>query len=744
MLDRPAPAAGPTPPTDRTPRQAAGERERLADSLSGFLSAIRQRRHVLLATIVLIPTCTWIVLRQMPPLYTAAGSLIYEPGGYKVRELESILREDPTTEAMMSSQAEILQSLHIAEKVAERGNLFDNPAFNPAKRPPGFPQRASLWLRWLLGMETDDPPPDTASFGPVWNRDRDRTLQAVRAALRAEPVHYSHVVEVSFTAPDPTTAAAAVNNAMDAYIKDQYAAKHRMVENATALLEKQAAELRKQVRRGEERIASYRADHNLSQGVHADTNTEEITQLTETLAKAHTDLAAATARLDKARGRLGAEALADVAPSVVALRAQVDQLSAAIQAQSSRLGSAHPEAQSLQREYADAKKALAAEVARVVAATEADQQAAQDRVTSLEAMLHDAEEAAQQSNRAEIPLKAIQQDLDAARAQLQAVLDRIQQTAQQTEIESSEAHEISQALPPDRPSSPHTLQTMAASAAASVFLGLLLIYVLQLADGTLRSGEEMRQLIGLPCMALIPEVTRRALGRLTVEDYVVQRPLTAFAEQIRSLRVAVSLDVDRPQIIAITAAGPAEGKTVATLSLGRSAQRGGEQVLAIECDVRQPSFRARLKSDSAAGLLDVLRGEADWREVVREDALTGMEFISAGKPGGEPLSLFQSQQMRQFLEEAREQYSLILLDAPPVEAIAEARMAATLADATLLCVRWRRTTTRTVLHALDLLRDAHATVIGALLTRIDSRAHLRSGYADAAVYHRRYRAYYRG
>jgi Mrp family chromosome partitioning ATPase len=73
----------------------------------------------------------------------------------------------------------------------------------------------------------------------------------------------------------------------------------------------------------------------------------------------------------------------------------------------------------------------------------------------------------------------------------------------------------------------------------------------------------------------------------------------------------------------------------------------------------------------------------------------------------------------------------------------EARIAASLADATLMCVRWRSTGTNTLLHALEVLSDAHATVIGTVLTRVDPRVHLRSGSADAGVYHRRYKAYFR-
>ncbi len=728
-----------------------------------FLAALRQRRWTLVATIVLVPLCAFLTLRQITPLYTATGSLIYEPSEFTLRELQSILRSDPTTEAMMASQAELLHSLHIAESVARRGNLFSNPEFNTALRPPGLLHRVLLGVRDLLGMETAVPQEDPV-YGPVPDPARDRTMMAVQDALHASPVRFSHVVEVTFTAADPSVAAAAVNNAMDVYIKDQYAAKHHLVEHANELLEKQARELRLQVRRAEEKMSFYREAHGLSHGMHASTDSEEITHLTEDLVKARGERANADARLDAARGRTGAAAQAAVAPSVVQLRAQQDQLAAQIQSQQGRLGSAHPEALSLSRQYAEGQRALSAEVARVVAATEAEQRAATDRVAALEQNLRDAEKDADQSARAQIPLDAMARDLEAARSQLQAVLDRMQQTAQQAAVESSEAHEISQAIPPGQPSSPRPVQTMAAAAAGGVFLGLMLVYLLHLADNTLHSGDEVRSVTALPCFALIPEVGKRALGHLRVHDYVARRPLTAFAEQVRALRAGLWFGVEilgtntpgtgisgtgipgvaPPRIIAVTAARPSEGKSVLTLALGRSAQLSGNRVLAIECDLRQPSFIRRFGGNQGPGLADILKGQAVWRDAVQEDPLTGMEFIASGKPGGDLLGLFLSPAMGVLLNEVRQCYDLVLLDSPPIQAMTEARAAAAAADATLLCVRWRSTPRATLLNALEMLHDARAKVIGTVLTRVDPRAHLRSGHADAEVYHRRYKSYYRG
>ncbi len=746
MLDTPANGAAGRPPAaapglgGSVTEQAHGLSR---ESLSGFISALRQRRRLLIAVIVLIPLCAWVTLQRITPLYTATGSLIYEPSSYKLRELESILRTDPTTEGMMASQAEILQSLHIAQKVAERGNLFNNPEFNASLRPPGHLKQLLLGLRSLAGMETDAPPEDPV-YGPVMDPSRDRTLLVVKDRLHAAAVHFSHVIEVSFVASDPTVAAAAVNNAMDTYIKDQYFAKHKLVDAATSLLQREAADLRRQVRQLEERIAGYRIEHAMSQGMHAATDNEEITHLAEDLVKAQGDLAAANARLDAARGKQGAEAQAAVAPSVVQLRNQLDQMSGQMQAQRARLGSAHPDVQSFNRQVAEGQRALSAEIGRVVAATVAEQHVAAERVTTLEGLLNHAKTVAQTADKAQIPLNAMTRDLDAARGQLQSVLERIQQTAQQAVVESSEAHEISQAVAPEAPTSPRVLPAMAGSTVAAIFLGLVLTQILQMADSTLQSGEQLRQMTSFPCLALLPRVQKRALGTLHIHDYVVRRPLTMFAEQVRSLRAALALDIDHPQVVTITAARPAEGKSLLTIALGRSAQLCGERVLVIECDLRQGTFQHRLGGRASPGLTDVLRGELDWREALQDDPLTGMKFIAGGKPGDDVLGLFLGDEIRQVLAEARADYDLILLDAPPVEAMTEARVAATLADATLLCVRWRSTQAKTVMHAVELLRDVHAKIIGTVLTRVDPHAHVRSGYADAGVYHRRYKAYFRG
>jgi capsular exopolysaccharide synthesis family protein len=707
------------------------------------------RRHLwaFLAIALLVPVCAWIAIQRTTPRYTAVGSLIYDPSDYKVRELESILRTDPTNEAVMASQAEVLQSLKIAQRVAERGNLFANPEFNVTLRPRSAIRAAADWAQASLGhFEARDLP--GATYGPIPDPGRDATILAVRSALHAEPLHSSRVLQVTFTAQDPLVAAAAVNNAMDIYIKDQFTAKAAAVRRATLWLNERAAALRGEVRKQEDRIAAYRAEHNFAQGMTAGLDAEKISHLNEDLSRARADLATADARLDAARGKAGVEAPAAIAASVVPLRTNLEQLTAQLQAQTGRLGTNHPELQSSRRQVDQARRAVEAEIARVVAATVQDRHAAYDRVTLLEDNLRNARKEADAEAKAQIPLNGMERDAAASRVQLQVVLERIQQTAQQHALETSEAHEISLALAPRRPSWPRPTPMMIAAAAAGILLGLMLVYLLHLTDSTLHSGEDVRALVKLPCFALVPELTRRELRGTPIEEFVLRRPLTAYAEQIRAVRAGLWLGAERPRVVAVTAARPAEGKSVLALSLARSAALSGEKVLLIDCDMRRPSLGHRLRANGGPGLADLLRGNVGMLDVLHNDQLGapggGMHFVPAGQSRGDTFGLFVGAEMAQLLLEARQHYTLIILDSAPVQAITEARVVAAIADATIFCVRWRSTPRDVVSYALELLEDAHAQVAGVVLTRVDPRAHVRSGYADAEVYHRRYRAYFPG
>ena len=273
MLDTPAGSGQTAPPRERRPPGHSGPGDPVPNGRA-LLASLRRRLLPFLACALLIPILAALALHRITPLYTATGTLIYEPNAYKPRELQSILRTDRITEAVMASQAQVLGGLRLIEPMAQQLHLFSDPEFNPALRRPGRIGRA---LAWLADRFCAPAPP--APEGPGLNSSRDAVLLAVQQALVVRDVDASRVLSVSFTAQNPVIAAAAANGLMDIYIKSQLAAKYGAVRKARRWLESRAAALRREVRAADDRIAAYRAREGLVRGVRAGLDTEQISHL---------------------------------------------------------------------------------------------------------------------------------------------------------------------------------------------------------------------------------------------------------------------------------------------------------------------------------------------------------------------------------------------------------------------------------------------------------------------------------
>jgi capsular exopolysaccharide synthesis family protein len=698
-----------------------------------LLESLWRRRLVFLVCAVAFPALAAVAVRHMPQRFTATGTLYYEAADYAALDLQSILRAEPATDAVMASQAELVRGLDGVAAVTDKLGLAPLPEFNPSLRPPGILDQvlARIAPSWVT-------PRGVEGTGA----GRDRVLAAVRAAAAVEVPRGSRVMAVSFTATDPVLAANAVNLLMQHYLDDQLAAKFAAAGRADDWLRTRAGELRQEVQRQEDAIATYRAQHSLTEGVQASLDTEQASRLSALLTDAKSALAQSEGRLLAASGKAGPVAQAQIAPSVASLRLQAGQLAALVQASQSRYGPNHPDGIALRSQLDEANRAVEAEISRASAAIQSEVQANRSKVAALEDEIGRTQQTLGQSSQDRIALDAMQRNADAARSLLQVLLQRQQQITERTAIERPDARIVSLALPPSQPSEPKVLLIMAFAAAAGVLTGAAAAYGLEAYDTSLRSGEDSRAWFGLPCFGLLPEIGRRQLGGLRVEDYAARKPLSPFVEQVRTLHASLGFRGQRPQIVVITAARSAEGKTATALSLGRVMAIGGTRVLLLDCDIREPSLSKRLGAESEAGLTDLLQGYSVLDQVVRQDAHSPAHFIPAGSPVANSMALFLSDGMTALLGAARLHFDLIVMDAPPVMALSDARAVSRLADACVLCVRWRHTPRRVVRHALDLLKDAGAAVQGLILTRVDTAAHRRAGFADSDLYHPRLGGYF--
>ncbi len=209
-------------------------------------------------------------------------------------------------------------------------------------------------------------------------------------------------------------------------------------------------------------------------------------------------------------------------------------------------------------------------------------------------------------------------------------------------------------------------------------------------------------------------------------------PFYPGAEQFRTLRSRLyRMRESQPlQMILISSAIPAEGKTVVTTNLAYALVRQqGCRVLVVDADLRSPRVHTLLGTSAAPGLAEYLQNTANEFEITQRSDENGLCFVAAGNHVTHPSELISSERMKQFLEFVRPLFDWILIDSPPALPVADASVLGGLTDGVLLVVRANSTPSAASQRACKELRDSH--IIGVVLNTSEEISDYNSYYSDS-------------
>ena len=204
-------------------------------------------------------------------------------------------------------------------------------------------------------------------------------------------------------------------------------------------------------------------------------------------------------------------------------------------------------------------------------------------------------------------------------------------------------------------------------------------------------------------------------------------------EQFRTLRSRLyRIRESQPlQIVLISSAAPAEGKTIVATNLAHAMVRQqGCRVLLIDADLRAPRVHSLLGAPSNPGLADYLQGGISEFDIIQRGFEEGFYFIPAGTHVTHPSELISSGRMIEFLERVKPAFDWILIDSSPVLPVADATILGGLSDGVLLVVRANSTPSETCLKAAHEFKDSQ--ILGVVLNSADNNSEYGSYYASGA------------
>ena len=174
----------------------------------------------------------------------------------------------------------------------------------------------------------------------------------------------------------------------------------------------------------------------------------------------------------------------------------------------------------------------------------------------------------------------------------------------------------------------------------------------------------------------------------------------------------------------VTSAAPQEGKSFISSNLSAVIAMTGTRILVIDADLRRPMQHKQFDVPNVNGLTDVLAGRMSLQDAIQSTPIENLDLLVAGPHPDNPAELLGSDLMHRLLDSITG-YDMVLIDSPPVSAVADPLILSRVVDGIVMVVRSNKTAKKLVLQCRSRLREMDANVLGAIVNRLDLK---REGY----------------
>ena len=665
----------------------------------GPLSFIRHRRGIIITVVLLACGGAYYYLMNAPPRYTSSASLYVQPVVARVAGMD---KSQPTVipANFLNTQKEIISSVPILALATQRPEIGSLKTFNQAGDP----------LVWL------------------------------RQELRVEVGKSDDLIRVQLDSPYPKDAAIIVQAVIDSYIEFQTGQRNSA---ATKLLdtyqkkkgeaEAHVADLDRTMRQIQKQAGTLSFDQSAREEI-----SRKLMRNREELAEAKRKTARSKALYDKAVLAWGSAPL----PTEAAQRREVTDFSAAsivftsesdLARRPAEIVEAEQKLEKLQEKLlpqhpsvVDAKDRVQALKTRyLIAARHYFQDAEQEELLRQSAQAEDAKLADAFADRASqyARLEADKKDLD----QVTSVLgNRIKDIQLEEETGVLNITVLDAAAPGIAAVWPNRARIMLMALAGGLAGGLGLAFLRHRTDPYYRTAEELTAVIDLPVLGCVPAGSRTA-GNLNPANPI---PLDRWSDNAEICRqIAASLKAVCPKGVApallVTSPRSGDGRSTVARDLAIALAGTGEKVLLIDADFQNPSLHALVGTRNTEGLSSVIHGDISAELAAIPTSVAGLEVLTTGPVPALPAAMFDSPEFESFLASAAKEYDRVLIDAPPVEGINDARIAALACGSTLLVLPRRKLHKRVIRETRDRLIGFGANLVGIVLNDVP-RQHAKS------------------
>lgn len=704
--------------------------------LRALWAIIKRRKGTILLLAALVFLLTLLFTLSMTPIYRASVTLEINTDEKRVLDYDVEVNQPNqiNTKDFYQTQYEILKSRNLADRVISKMGLESYLEGEKLQRPfyaetldelktqlqqmtPGFSNDEKLSMEKKVGER------------PL----ADKLLKNVTVA----PVKNSRIVTIHYDDSNPEMAASIANGLADSYITMNLERRADSTAYARNFLNEQLIQAKSKLEESESRLVQYAKDKAIF-----NTNDKEnlvatkLSELHAALIEAEKERIAAESEYKEAEA---SKSLDRVQSSAVIqqLKSTKAELQADYQEKLKIYKPDYPLMQQLQQQIDELNQEINREASlersTAQGALKSAFLAAKQKEDKLRAEVEKYKKELLNTQDKSIGYNTLQREVETNRQLYEGLLQRVKEVSVAGLAETNNVSVVDPAIVPFKVHKPNTQLNLALGAVAGLFLGIVAAFLLEFFDDRIKTTEDLEKVLPVPMLGIAPNPGKMAKQQ-SYALMTIEKPTSGVAEAFRSLRTNLmfSTRTGAPKILNVTSADAGEGKTSTTINLATAFAQAGKSVLLVDGDLRKPTLHKHFRLDNSKGFANYLIGQDILEDVVQPTFIPEVYVMPSGPLAPNPVELLSSQRLDELVAVANSpdfKYDIIIIDCPPVLGLADALVIGNRTHATLMVAAWNQTRKRPLQAAFSRLRQAHAHIIGVVMTKAKGSS------SDSYYYH---------
>jgi capsular exopolysaccharide synthesis family protein len=620
------------------------------------------------------------------------------------------------TEQFLATQIKLIQSDAVVRPVAQTYNLLE-----------------------LEHQRTSGPSSAESEMEPVALND----LKVTR------PIN-TFLLQISYRSPNRQLAADVANAVAQSYLAHSYDIRFRSASNLTTFMEKQTEELRAKMERSSGALADFERQLNIVSPEEKTNivvnrllqlNTELISAEGDRVRKEATDQSVSGVSLQSVQASQLGEPLRKLTERINEVQEKFSEVR-------SHFGTAHPDYKKIGAQLAELQRLYEETRQQIVERAHLGYQEALNRETILQSSVKEAKAEFDSLNAHSFQYQNLKRDAEGDKTLYLELVRKIREAGINANFQNNSIRIANEARPAREAVFPRTRVNVLLAFLFSTLLAVGAAIIKDGLDNTIRDPDKVARMMNTQVLGSLPLVkgwkermtplASPSEGSLMALNTVIGSSSSSYNEAIRTVRNSILLSEHDPRLrsLLITSAAPGEGKSTMSSHLAATHALQGLRTLLIDGDLRRPRIHRQFGISAVSGLSNVLLQEMSWRQaLVNVEGLPDLDVLPAGPPLRRAADLI-GRSLAEIVEEAVQDYDLVIVDGPPILGFAEPLQMATIVDGVVVVVHAGETSRKAVATVMSTLVRLRVQVTGLVLNRV------RREMSESYDYYKRYGKYY--